>query len=82
MTHKVKILFMVFLIKLRRAENIIWMVIGGVTSPSLGRKVRISDIWKEPRYFGGYDDVSERLTRRLYKLDRQYYRDYIKSKRK
>lgn len=35
---------------MRRAMLILFRVAIGAHSPSLGRRVRISDIWKEPNY--------------------------------
>lgn len=37
---------------MKRALLIIFKAIMGVVSPSLGRRVRISDIWKTPNYMG------------------------------
>lgn len=37
---------------MRRALNIFMLAVLGVHSPSLMRRVRISDIWKTPHYLG------------------------------
>lgn len=37
----------------KRAVNIFLCGILGVYSPSLGRRIRVSDIWKTKNYLGG-----------------------------
>ena len=39
--------------KIKRAMNIALLGLLRIYSPSLMRRVRISDIWKTPRYLGG-----------------------------
>lgn len=39
--------------RIKRAMNIAWMGLLRIYSPSLMRRVKISDIWKTPNYLGG-----------------------------